>query len=556
MGLIRTVLRPAARVAAAQAGREARRFMDAHDRTEQVQDELLMRLVRSAAETEFGRDHGLAGVRSYADFASAVPIRRYEELCPYVQRVLEGHTEALFAPGTEVLMFAVTSGTTGPPKHIPVTRRFLNDYRRGWNIFGVRMLRDHPDAWLRKIVTISSSARESASPTGVPCGAVSGMLAETQKWIVRRMYPVPRAVANIHDPVGKFYTIMRSAVAHDVGVLTTANPSSAVMIAQVGRDHCEQIIRDVRDGTLTGPGGRDVCAEHIHFRPDPAGARRLEAIVSRHGELIPRHFWNLSCLTMWTGGTVRLYLPQVRELYGDVPIRDIGLLASEGRMSIPLADGTAGGVAEITSNFLEFIPVEEAGSASPSVLRAHEVEVAREYLIVLTNWAGLWRYHIDDRVRVIDRLGSSPVIEFLSRGGHASSITGEKLTEHQVVGAMDRARADVGGGVEVFTLQGHFANPPYYELVVEGGSGVGAPPLIERMDAELRRLNVEYDGKRGSGRLGPMRVSYRPAGSFARQQAEQLALRRGRAEQYKHQYLLTEIVNDAGGASHVADGSA
>ncbi|GAH84039.1 unnamed protein product, partial [marine sediment metagenome] len=186
------------------------------------------------------------------------------------------------------------------------------------------------------------------------------------------------------------------------------------------------------DGTLTPPGEISAAARGLRFRPSPALARRLEDGIARDGVLLPRHFWNVAFLANWTGGTLKLYLPRLRELFGSVPIRDIGLLASEGRFSIPLADETPAGVAEITSNFLEFIPADRIGEAPPPALRAEQVELGQEYFLVVTNWAGLWRYNMDDRVRVVDRLGDSPVFEFLSRGLHTANITGEKLTEHQV----------------------------------------------------------------------------------------------------------------------------
>ena len=544
MDVLRTVLRPAARLAGWHAARQAREFLSAHRRTRQVQDGLLRQLVAAAAESDFGRDHHFDRVRGYEDFISAVPVGDYEARRPYVQRVFEGRNRALFAPGTEVVMFAVTSGTTGAPKHIPVTRRFLADYRRGWNVFGLRLLSDHPAGWLREIVTIVSSAREYLSPAGVPCGSISGALAEHQKWIVRRMYPVPLAVRDIRPPAARYYAILRASVTRDVGILTTANPSSAIKLAETAREHAERLIRDVHDGTFRPPVAPEGPVPALSFRADRPGARRLEAILARHGELLPRHFWRLSVMTHWLGGTLGLYLPRVRELYGDVPIRDIGLLASEGRLTVPLADGTAAGVAEITSNFLEFIPAEEIDSPSPTVLRADEVEVGREYFVVLSNWAGLFRYNIGDRVRVTGRFGHSPVLEFLSRGSHSSSITGEKLTEHQVVSAMAVAARACGLEVQTFVLQGHFARLPYYELRIELADVARAGRLARELDLELRRLNVEYDSKRASGRLGPIRAACVPAGTFARQEAEQIARVGGRSEQYKHKYLLPEVVSD------------
>jgi len=542
MRLPRIILRPAAALAGRHAWRQRRAFLAAQGRAREVQGRLLRELLEAHRDTAFGREHDFARIRTRDDFVRAVPIRSYEALRPYVDRVLAGETTALLPPGEPVLMFARTSGTTGEPKHVPVTRRFLADARRGWNVFGVSVLRDHPDGWLRPILQITSPMDEARSPTGLPCGAISGLLAATQKRIVRRMYVVPPAVTAIRDPDARCYTLLRCAVERDVGLITTANPSSTIRLIETGRQHLDRLLRDLTDGTLRPPG-EGVSAERLglRLRANRALAGRIAAAVRRDGELLPRHFWNVAFLTNWTGGTLKLYLPRLRRLFGGVPIRDIGLLASEGRLSLPLEDETAAGAAEITSNVLEFIPADDYGRADPPALPVEQVEVGQEYFVVLSNWAGLWRYSLDDRVRVTGRVGEGAVLEFLARGLHTANITGEKITEDQVVEAVRRALGAEDGRLVRFVMQGRFAETPYYELRIDEVEGLQADGLAERVDAELSRLNVEYASKRHSGRLGPVRPVVLPAGSLGRQEAESIRRRGGRSEQYKHRYLRTDV---------------
>ena len=348
--------------------------MLAHHRTREVQEHLLSELIAAHRQTDFGKDHGFDRVRTYEDFTSAVPIRSYEGILPYVQWVLGGKTTAMLPHGESVRMFAMTSGTTGKPKYIPASSRFVAAARRGWNIWGLRALNDHPEAWMRQILQISSPMNETHSPAGVPCGAMSGLLAATQKRIVRRMYAVPNALSNIGDPLVKYYAILRCSIGQDVSIITTANPSSAIKLIETGQQHVERLIRDIAEGTLRPPGELDEnVGKALRLRPAPSLARRIGASVERDGALLPRHFWNLAFLGMWTGGTLKLYLPRVRELFGNVPIRDIGLLASEGRFTMPLTDGMPAGVAEITSSFLEFIPSGERQSVNPLTLRSPSV---------------------------------------------------------------------------------------------------------------------------------------------------------------------------------------
>ncbi|MCE5325975.1 MAG: GH3 auxin-responsive promoter family protein [Planctomycetaceae bacterium] len=540
------ILKPMARLAATRAWLDTRAFIKAHSNTQLAQEQLLLKLIARHAQTDFGHDHGLAGVRSYDDFVRAVPVRSYEQMRPYFDRVFHGHTTALLPADEKVLMFSMTSGTTGQPKYIPVTRPFLDNQRRGFNIMGLSALNKHKEGWLRPILQVTSPMDEQTSPTGLPCGAISGMLARTQQKIVQRMYPAPYQVASIADSVVKYYTLMRCAIARDVAIISTANPSTIIKMIEVASAHADRLIRDVADGTFMPPGQLpSEIKALLKFGPNRRAARRLQRALDADGTLLPKRFWKPAFLTHWTGGTLKLYLRRLQDLFGEVPIRDLGLLASEGRFSIPMEDNTPAGIAEIASNVLEFIPVEEYGQESPRALPAHQVQAGHEYFLVITNWAGLWRYSIDDRVRVVSHFRQSPVFEFLSRGLRTANLTGEKLTEHQVVEAMRRASASVGTDVNRFTLQPIFSDTPCYQLVIEPIDSNGVQSALPAMmDQALADLNIEYQAKRHSGRLGPIRLNVAKAGYFDQREQEEIQRRRGRSEQYKHQYLLTNVLDE------------
>jgi hypothetical protein len=545
MGIKRTILRPVAFLGGLHADKQRRAFLDAHNNTQAVQKQLLDDLLSSHAQTDFGADHSLGSVKSVSDFRKALPIRTYEDMRPYMDRVYEGDTNALLPKDCDVLMFSLTSGTTGKPKHIPVTQRFVDAMRRGSNVWGISALRDHPAGWLRAILRISSPMCEYSSPTGVPCGAISGLLMQNQKKIVRRMYVTPESAAAIEDPQVKYYTTCRCGVARDVAMIITANPSSTITMIECGQHHAERLIRDVADGTLTPPGDLPQnVARDINFKPNKALAKRMQIGLDRDGQLLPKHFWNPSLLANWTGGTLKLYLKRLGELFGDVPVRDVGLLASEGRFSLPLQSDQSAGVAEIMGNFFEFIPARQRGSDRPDTLEAHELEIGEEYFLIVTNWAGLWRYDLDDRVKVTAKLGGSPVFEFLSRGLHTANITGEKITEHQVVEAMRIASHECDTRVDTFVLQGHFDSVPYYQLRLEANGADNLQAIGDLMDRALAKLNIEYGAKRKSGRLGPIRPSAQPTGTLRAEEQVKIAARRGRDEQYKHQYLMTAIIED------------
>lgn len=514
-----------------------------------VQRRVLLEKIRRNANTAFGKSFGFADIRSPDEFRRRVPVLTYEDHQPYIERVKNGEIDAMFGAGTRVHMFALTSGTTDQPKYIPVTNYFLEEYRRGWNAFGIKALLDHPQAILRKIVQVTSRMDESVTAGGIPCGAITGLMAATQKRLVRKYYVTPECIARIDDPVAKYYTIMRLAVPVDVAFSITASPATQLKLARTADTHREELIRDVHDGTLSR--SFDVPNEvRTELAPrlaaDPEAARRLDGLVERRGALLPRDYWNLGFLANWTGGTMGFYLQDYPRYFGDVPVRDIGLLASEGRISIPIEDATPAGILDVASHYFEFIPRDEKDAASPITLAAHELEVGQEYFVLLTTSSGLYRYDLGDLVRVTGYFGQAPVIEFLSKGAHTASLAGEKLTEHQVVQAMERACRRLQMPVPSFTLAARWGETPHYVLHVDDPSATRmSADLADALDGELRAINLEYAGKRQSHRLGAVQANPLPAGFMAAWDLRQAQSRRKGNEQYKHRYLLCRPGEDA-----------
>ncbi len=536
------------RLVAMPVRRRLNAFERATHEPRRVQEDLLRRILAAAAGTAFGRDHHFAATRDVPDFRRHVPVAGYEYVEPYIRRVVAGEWQALL-PGPKVHMFAMTSGTTAARKLIPVTDRYLADYRRGWNLWGLKTYRDHPEVRLRPIVQLSGDWQESFTEAGVPCGAVTGLTAQTQLPIVRWIYCVPAVVGKVKDAAAKYYLALRLSLPRRVGLIIAANPSTLVSLARAGDQDKESLIRDLYDGTLSKdcdvPPAVRAALERRLRKKHPERARALEAIVRATGTLYPKDYWPADCVIgNWMGGSVGAYLRHFPRYYGATPVRDVGLIASEGRMTIPMADGTPAGVLDVTSHYFEFIPQEEAGSPRPTVLGAHELKEGRAYFILLTTSYGLYRYHISDVVRCTGWHNGTPLVEFLSKGAHFANLTGEKVSEHHVTGAM----ADVLRELDL-TLTSYSVAPcwddelPYYGLFVERGDLADREQgarLARALERRLAEVNVEYAAKRQSCRLGPMRLALLPANTWQHWDRQRLARTGGTLEQYKHPCLIND----------------
>lgn len=527
--------------------RHVRRFLADTRRGRAVQQEVLLEKIRRNEASEFGRERGFAEIRSVEDFRRRMPVTTYEDYRPYIERVKQGEFGAMFGPCVRLLMFAMTSGTTAEPKYLPVTESFFDEYRRGWNLWGLKLYRDHLDLVRKKTIKLASDWQQTYTPGGTACGNISGLVEQTSPRAGRSRFILPAATIKIHNPRAKHYTALRLALAsRRIGLIGTANPSTLVEFARLANAERDRLIRDIHNGTLCREidvphAVREALSKRI-ARRDPRRARELEAIVERTGQLLPRDAWpQLSVVAVWMGGSVGVYLPLVKHYYGEIALRDHGLSGSEAHMTIPIEDGTTAGVLEYLHHFFEFIPEEEHESRRPTVLEAHELEVGRNYYILLTTSAGLYRYDIHDVVRCVGYRGEVPLLEFLNKGSHFSSITGEKLTEAQVVAAVGGAMEELGLVPEPFTVAPIMADRLRYVLLLEPGPHAAcAEQLVQRIDVRLAASNCEYANRLETGRIEPLSIREIPRGTWAAFRARRISAR-GNLEEYKHPCLVGDL---------------
>lgn len=527
--------------------RARQKFLDtAQQACRESQEKTLQSLLRLNAGSQFSRDYGLKPGLTVKEFRSRIPVSDYSLVAPYIDRMKTGDHGALLGTNNRLVMYAVTSGTTSQSKLIPVTDRFVEDYRRSWQTWGAGCYHDHVMQQQLFLVQVASSHRRFTTPDGTPCGNISGLVASMQRFMVRSLYTIPLEVIQLQDSIAKRDAVVRFAISDPwVGMLITANPSTVLQMAEYAESNAESLIRDIHDGTAsrtTLPADQKLLARLL--KPRRRRAQELERIISKYGALNLSACWpHLNCLGVWSGGSAGAYIPQLRQHFKNIPVRDHGLHASEGRMTLPISDNTASGLLEVETHFFEFIPVEEADSTDPVVLEAHELQEGHDYLILLTTSSGLYRYNIRDVVRCTGFYGATPFLEFRHKGAHISSITGEKIAESQVVEAVRGTIDEMGIRLQQYTLTPHWGEPPGYTLFVCTTEDLSAN-LLNRLartaDCRLSEKNCEYKEKRDTDRLATIKVHVLPAESWQQFTDYRLNAAGGSPEQYKHPCLLPD----------------
>lgn len=435
------------------------------------QERLLIALLRRAAATRFGRDHGFAGLRGVADFQRAVPLRRYEDLhADYLAPALPALRDVLWPGLTPYL--ALSSGTTsGRTKHIPVTREMVRANRGAaldvlaWHL--AANPRARPFGGLSFMLG-GSTALEEVAP-GVRQGDLSGIAAHEVPALLRRWSWPPESLALMADWDAKLDALAREAPAAGIRALS-GTPSWLLVLFE----------------RLAARGG---------MPPLPG----LELLI--HGGVA------------WAPYRDRIapYLPRgcsTREVYpaseGFIAIADRG--EGEG-MRLSLDRGC----------FFEFVPVGELDAPAPTRHWAATIETGIDYAVVVSSCAGLFGYVVGDTVRFVDR--APPRLLVTGRTSWTLSAFGEHLAGEEIEAALLNAASQAGIAVAEYAVGPEFAGSRgrhrwCVEPVAAASRGAAAV-LATALDAALRAENDDYAAHRDGAQLDSPEVVLLPPGAFA-----------------------------------------
>ncbi|MBT5434290.1 MAG: hypothetical protein HOL02_18260 [Rhodospirillaceae bacterium] len=277
-------------------------------------------------------------------------------------------------------------------------------------------------------------------------------------------------------------------------------------------------ILDVASGDFTllidgiGRGSANVIPELTHgeetlvsgcLHADRARADRL----TRIGPLQPC-LWRpaLRAAMTWRGGSCGFAASRLAErLGGVVPVCDPGYLASELVGTLNLDPSIDLQAPMLDDHVFEFADATHRGQSETQMLGLHEIEPGRDYALFVTTVDGLYRYRMNDVVRVTGFSGATPTLRFVQKSEGFTSITGEKLHESQVRDAV-AAECRQHGLKPVFFMALVDDECARYTVYLELAQGPPPPGIAGAIDRALGERNIEYRAKRASGRLGALKV--------------------------------------------------
>jgi hypothetical protein len=427
------------------------------------QEALLLSLVKTAQKTLFGREHDFESIQSIKEFQDRVPVSDYEDLKPYIERVKKGQANILWTETPEY--FAKTSGTTSGSKYIPISKEGMPFQIAGAQsaLFHYIAQKNNADFVTGKMIFLQGSP-EMEEVFGIKTGRLSGI------------------------------------VAHHIPAYLQKNrlPSWSTNIMEDWEAKVDKIIEETEHENMTLISGIP-----------PWLIMYFEKLSEKHGKKIKQLFPNLQLLV--TGGVnYEPYRDKMNDLLGGKVDIIQTFPASEGFFAFQ-DDYTQEGLLLLTNHgiFYEFIPLEEYGKPEARRLTLKDIELNKDYALILTTNSGLWAYSIGDVVRFIDK---DPYRILVSgRTKHFTSAFGEHVIAFEVEEAMKAVLEKHVAQITEFHLAPQ-VNPteglPYHEWLIEFEKQPENLELFRNeLDRQLRERNTYYDDLITGNILQPLHIT-------------------------------------------------
>lgn len=425
----------------------------------EVQREVLFKLIHQARNTEYGKKHHFAEIKTFEAFRDRVSINDYDSLYPFIERIMKGEQNLLWP--SEIKWFAKSSGTTSKrSKFIPVSPEALDDchFKGGKDMISI-YVNNHPET---KLFT----------GKGLAIGG---------------SHQINKLDKNGHSRYGDVSAVIMKNLPLWAQYARTPSLQTALMenwdekIAKMAEETAKENVTSISgiptytlvliERILKNTGARNILEVWPNLELFVHGAVAFTPYRELFKKLIP-------------SANMR-YLETYNATEGFFGIQD---QSGVGEMLLMLDYGI----------YYEFIPVEEMGRESPKALTLEQVGLGKSYAMVITTNAGLWRYAIGDTVKFTS---TSPYrIKITGRTKHFINAFGEELNIEQAENAIAKACQQTNAAIDNFT-----AGPVYYgeksrgshEWIIEFSTAPeNMDEFVRILDESLRENNSDYDAKR------------------------------------------------------------
>lgn len=427
------------------------------------QDNIFKNLLKTGKATEIGKDAGLERINSYSEFRQAMPVRDYEQLRPWIDKIKEGRHNVLWKG--KPIYFAKTSGTTSGVKYIPITKESIpNHINTARNALLCYMAETGNTKFADGKLIFLSGSPELERVGGIPTGRLSGIVNHHVPRYLRTNQMPSYETNCIEDWETKLNKIVDETIKQDMSLISGIPPWM-----------------------------------QMYF----------DELVKRSGKKVGELFPNFSVMVQG-GVNFEPYKAKLFESIGR-KVDTIELFpASEGFFAFQDSQDAEGLLLNTNSGiFFEFVPAAEIFNDNPTRLSLREVKTGENYALLISSNAGLWAYNLGDTVKFVSTEPYRLVVT--GRTKHFISAFGEHVIGEEVEQSMLKIAEEEQVRVTEFTVAPFVsgdAGKSYHEWFVEFEKKPHDLDIFaEKLDQYLRKKNVYYDDLVGGNILRPLKIT-------------------------------------------------
>ena len=482
---------------------------------ENVNKEILLKILKKNAKSEIGIKYDFQNVKSIEDYIEHVPLSNYHDYEKYINRMANGEKNILVSEDVEY--FGHTSGTTGKQKLIPATKSGRIAASKYMAILSQRFVYNNFKENFKygKGLMFADTVTTTYTKAGIPiCSATSGGMKKI-KGLIPYMYTSPYEVMEIKDKESQMYLHLLFALKErKLAYITSVFISNILDLLRFLEEKIDSLIMDIRKGRINK---RliidDVIREKLkkYIKPDAARADEIDIEIKKGFKGICKRVWpEITYIACVTGANFSIYDERVDYYTDNLPIYSTAYAATEATIGINPYIERIRYVVIPDTVFYEFISIRDENKEVPKTYRLHELELGEKYEIVITNQAGLYRYKLGDVIKVVGYYNDCPEIEFLYRKNQVLNMVSEKTTEEHLTTSIQNTIKKLNLSlVDYTTIEDNTISPGRYIFYFEFKDNLSRRNIIELeniLDKELQRANLAYSRFRKNNRLAKVKV--------------------------------------------------
>ncbi len=494
-----------------------------------AQNNVLKKIIRRNKNCELGRKLNLKDIHSIKEFQDKVPLSSYADYEPYVDRMINNGEDRLMFSGKNI-RYASSSGSVGKPKILP---KGVNDL---WKMQCIGFSASVATAyhWMKEkmgvtmynqVGPLALNLSGHKLNDGKQCNGAGQIPLRYLKCILPFFCtsPLELLFPSLEDKLDTSYLHLRFCLENKkVSYLGSIVVTLLTQMFDYLEVNWEMMCDDIEKGIINP--NIDITPElrkkfEKKFKPNPKRAAELRAEFEKGFDdpIAPRIWPRLQWAYGMMGSNLLVYVDKLRKHIGpNVPIHNMGYAAAEGFFAAPTDLNVNDYVLLPWCLFLEFLPIgedDDHADYSQRPLLMNELEVGKNYEMIVTNFSGLYRYKIEDVVKVTRMYNNTPEVELLFRQNLSMNVANEKTTTDMVVAAADNTAKALGIEFQGFSFYPDFSTkPPRYTMLCEVKGGVPDEEMrqkvITEIDAQFDEINEKYYKYRRWGMLNKPEVLF------------------------------------------------